>query len=96
MVTKGPPPLRNVVAACCGCNHWQADVPPRVIRDLGGDKAALVLLGEAHAAHLAECPGEGGRIKVLGQWTERPQMSNGKTADGVVALYPLPRWWVWR
>lgn len=80
---------------CMGCHHWQVDVSPRAVREIGG------LAGFAHAVATAhtedhDCPGAGGRIKVLGQWVERPPMASGAQADAVLGAFPLPRWWVWK
>lgn len=93
--TSTLPRLDDVVLVCLACHHWQCDAPPRVVRDLG-PSATLWAVGEEHVEHLKDCPGAGGRVKVLGQWVDRPQMSHGTQADGVVGASPLPRWWVWR
>jgi hypothetical protein len=96
------PDLRKYVGVCLTCNHWQVDIRPGAISDLGGWLDAMRAIGEAHAAHVgatadpdaALCPGAGGRVKFQGQWAEPPKMGSGKDADGTLALQPLPRWWV--
>ena len=96
------PDLRRHVGVCLTCNHWQVDVRPGAISDLGGWLEAVRAIGEAHSAHVGMstqpddevCPGAGGRVKVLGQWTEPPKMESGDPATGTLALHPLPRWWV--
>lgn len=91
------PPLNAVVFTCTGCAHWQCDAGPRPSRYADTPTEALMLIAAEHAAHLEECPaGTEGRIKVLGQWVERPTMESGAPASGVLAAMPLPRWWVWR
>lgn len=79
---------------CLACHHWQIDIPPRARRDLGGARAALVVVSEEYAAHLAGCVGAGGRIKIQGHWVDRPAMSDGRPADGTLGMVPFPRWWV--
>lgn len=93
---KKMPPLNAVVFTCTGCGHWQCDLGPRPSRVADTPTAAVMLVAEANAEHLDECVGAGGRIKVLGQWVDRPKMSSGSQADGVLAAMPLPPWWVWR
>lgn len=89
--------LKNVVAVCTSCNHWQADLGPKPSRIAETPLEAVALLALANAEHLADCPGgTTGRVKVLGQWVERPKMSNGAPADGLLAMFQLPAWWVWR
>lgn len=90
------PQVREVVLVCLACHHWQVDVRSGAVSDLGGNRAAMWAAGEAHHEHLPDCPGAGGRVKVLGQWVERPAMSDGKQADGLMGAVPLPRWWVSR
>ena len=85
-----------VVAVCMACHHWQADCTPRARTELGGNQPALWALVELAAEHEAECVGAGGRVKVLGKWVERPMMSSERQATGVLGMYPLPAWWVWR
>lgn len=91
------PDLRTFVLICTGCDDWTLDVPPRAVSDFGGQNPAAWAVGEAHAEHVQTCPGGTvGRVKVQGQWAERPLMTGGKPADGVMVSEPLPRWWVWR
>lgn len=91
------PPLNAVVFTCTGCTNWQLDAGPRPSRYAETPQAALMLIAEAHSEHLwDECVGgTEGRIHVMGQWVERPAMSGGAPATGVLAAQPLPRWWVW-
>jgi hypothetical protein len=89
------PDLRRYVGVCMTCDHWQVDVRPGAISDLGGWLPAMKAIGEAHSEHVwHECPNGGGRVKFAGQWAEPPRMASGKPADGTLALHPLPRWWV--
>lgn len=90
------PDLRQHVALCMSCEHWQVDVRPSSIRDLGGWVGSMKAIALAHHEHLSECPGAGGRVKFNGQWVEPPRMQSGKPADGTLAMMPLPRWWVAR
>lgn len=92
------PPLNQMVAVCAGCNHWQLDFGPRPSRYADDANAALMLAAEAHHEHLyGDCAaGTEGRIKVLGEWVERPDMADGDKPQGVMAFMGLPRWWVWR
>lgn len=78
---------------CLACHHWQVDVSNAVRQELGGSKPALWAIAQAHVEHLKECPGEGGRVKVLGQWVERPAMAGGQQAEGVMGFVPFPPWW---
>lgn len=95
MSTATRPNLRKYVAVCMTCNHWQADVRPGAISDLGGWLPAITAIGEAHAEHIqSECPNAGGRVNFNGQWAEPPKMASGNPATGTMALHPLPRWWV--
>ncbi len=87
------PDIRRYVGVCMACHHWQIDVRPGAVSDLGGSRAALWAIGEAHVDHMAECPGAGGRIKFGDQWVEPPRMSDGATASGTIQMEPLPRWW---
>lgn len=91
---SGVPDVRRCVASCMACHHWQIDVRPGAVSGLGGAQPALIAMGQAHADHLNECPGEGGRVRFQGRWVDPPRMSSGKTADGTLQLEPLPRWWV--
>ena len=36
------------------------------------------------------------RIKFNGKWVDQPVLSDGRQTDGSMAVYALPRWWVWR
>lgn len=97
--TRLPNPS-SVVYVCTACDHWQVDVPPSVVRRHYRSDALAVFrdVTQLQACHvLDECPaGTGGRIKVAGEWIDRPLMRDGKQSDGAAAAYPLPRWWVWR
>lgn len=81
---------------------WQAetltDLHPRGISDHGGGNAALMAAAQEHVNHLNdECPGGlNSRIKFNGKWVDQPVLSDGRQADGSMAVYALPRWWVWR
>lgn len=93
------PDLRHWFGICLTCHHWQIDVRPGAISDLGGWRDTMKAIGEAHAAHVwgtgeQQCPGAGGRIKFGDTWVEAPRMESGKPADGTLALQPFPRWWV--
>lgn len=91
------PDIRRHVGACMSCNHWQVDVRPGAVSDLGGWLAAMRAIGEAYHEHIYnECANAGGRIKFGDQWVEPPKMESGNPADGTLALHPLPRWWVTR
>lgn len=92
--TSRLPDLRRYVAVCMTCNHWQIDVRPGAISDLGGWLESMKAIGEEHVAHLEDCPGAGGRVNFAGQWVDPPRMKSGKEATGTMALHPLPRWWV--
>lgn len=94
--TRNTPDVRRYVATCMSCEHWQIDVRPGAVSDLGGSQAALMAIAEAHVEHLKECPGAGGRVKFNGQWAEPPLMASGKPSDGTLALNLLPVWWVIR
>jgi hypothetical protein len=95
MSTQTRPDLRKHVGVCMTCEHWQVDVRPGAISDLGGWLEAMRAIGEAHHEHIRdECANAGGRVKFAGQWAEPPLMESGKPADGTLALHPLPRWWV--
>ena len=99
---RSRPDLRRHVGVCMSCRHWQIDIRPGAIADLGGWQQALREIGEAHAAHVGMskepdadiCPGAGGRIKYGDQWVEPPLMESGNVADGTLEIQPLPRWWV--
>ena len=84
------------VAVCMACHNWQVDGSNAVRQELGGSQALMWAMAEAHNEHRSECPGDGGRIKVLGKWVERPDMASGKQADAVLGFFPYPRWWVSR
>ena len=89
------PDLRRYQGVCLSCEHWQVDIRPGAVSDLGGWLPAMQEIARAHAAHLAdECPNPGGRIRFEGSWVEPPKMNSGKPAEGTLALEPLPRWWV--
>ena len=90
------PDIRRYVGVCMGCHHWQIDVRPAAVSDLGGSRATLMLVAEENAEHLKECPGAGGRVRFGDQWVERMRMTNGDPADGMLQMEPLPRWWVTR
>lgn len=95
------PDLRRYVGVCMTCRHWQIDIRPGAISDLGGWQEAMRAIGEAHAAHIGAtatpdaetCPGAGGRVMYEGRWVDPPKMSGGKDAEGSLELRPLPRWW---
>jgi len=94
VTTTTRPDLRRYVGVCMTCEHWQVDVRPGAISDLGGWREAMRTIGEAHVDHInAECVNAGGRVKFAGQWAEPPTMGDGKPASGTIALHPLPRWW---
>ncbi len=80
------------------CQNWQIDLHPRGISDHGGGNAALMAAAQEHVQHLNdECPGGlNSRIKFNGKWVDQPVLSDGRQADGSMAVYALPRWWVWR
>ena len=92
MTPQKLPPISGGVWVCQGCHHWQADVSNAVRQEVGGSVAALLLIAAANAEHLSECPGQGGRVKVLGQWVERPTMPKGNKADGLLGFMPYPAW----
>ena len=92
MTGLSAPDVRAYVAVCAGCNHWQADTTRHAVTELGGNQPAIMAIAEAHLEH--DCPGEGGRVKVLGQWVERPTMNDGEQATALLAFHPFPRWWV--
>lgn len=94
---QGVPDVRLYVGVCMTCRHWQIDVRPGAVSDLGGARDALMAIGYAHADHLKDCPGAGGRVQFEGQWVDPPLMQDGKTeATGTIEFNPLPRWWVAR
>ncbi|MFT3871087.1 MAG: hypothetical protein QM714_02795 [Nocardioides sp.] len=86
------------VGVCTGCSHWQVDVPPIAGRDFDGPNAIVWAIGELHHEHVyGDCPGgTEGRIKVMGQWVERPGVDDGTPVQGALAFQMLPEWWVWR
>lgn len=86
--------LRRYVGICMTCEHWQIDVRPGAISDLGGWREVLQTCAREQAAHLTDCPGAGGRVKFEGRWVEPIKMANGNPATGSLAFHPLPRWWV--
>lgn len=89
--------INGIVAVCTGCNHWQIDAAGRASRLGTYARDVMLLLAQAHAEHLPDCPGgTTGRVKVGREWIERPDMGDGRKADGVLGVYPLPPWWVWR
>lgn len=92
--TGSRPDLRRYVAVCMTCSHWQIDVRPGAISDLGGWVEAMRAIGEEHVVHLEDCPGAGGRVKFGDRWVDAPLMKSGRVADGTLALTPVPRWWV--
>lgn len=87
-----PNPLLYV-ALCTGCNNWQIDVTRDAMREMDRVEAFKAIATE-HVAHQETCVNPDGRVKVLGQWVERPKMMTGRQATGVLAFTPLPRWWV--
>lgn len=91
-MTQKLPPISSGVFVCQGCHHWQADVSNAVRQEVGGSTAAVRLIAEAHIEHLPDCPAEGGRIKVLGKWVERPMMASGNQASAVLGFMPYPAW----
>lgn len=94
---SGIPGPQTAAFICAGCNDWQIDVTPRAVSDLGGAQPAILAVADEHRAHLDECPGgTTGRVKVRGQWVDRPHMSDGSEVTGMLEGHPLPRWWVWR
>ena len=95
-MTTSRPDLRRSVGVCMTCHHWQVDVRPSAISDMGGWNAAMWAIGEAHLEHLSECPGAGGRINFAGRWVDAPKMSGGKPAEGTIGMHPTPAWWVAR
>jgi hypothetical protein len=88
------PDLRRFVGVCMTCRHWQIDIRPGAISDLGGGRDALMAIAQAHADHLDQCPGAGGRVNFNGQWVTAPLMESGNEATGTLEFNPLPRWWV--
>lgn len=94
--TPRRPDVRRYVAVCMTCRHWQIDVRPGAVSDLGGGQPALMAMAEAHNEHLQECPGAGGRVNFQGQWVEPPLMESGKPGTGTLELSPFPLWWVAR
>lgn len=88
--------IRRYVGVCMSCHHWQIDVRPGAVSDLGGSRPALMAMAEAQAEHLKDCPGAGGRVKFGDRWVEPVRMSSGNPADGMLQMEPLPRWWVSR
>lgn len=97
-VPARPPAARDAVLVCMSCQNWQIDMHPRGISDHGGGNAALMAAAQEHVQHLNdECPGGlNSRIKFHGKWVDQPVLSDGRQADGSMAVYALPRWWVWR
>ena len=93
---QGSPDVRRYVGVCMTCRHWQVDVRPGAVSDLGGARPALMAMAQAHADHLPDCPGAGGRVQYEGQWVEPPLMQDGRESSGSLELSPLPRWWVTR
>lgn len=90
------PDVRRYVGSCMTCHHWQIDVRPGAVSDLGGAQPALMAMAEAHFEHLKDCPGAGGRVQIDGRWVDPPLMSEGKPSDGTMQMDLLPRWWVTR
>ncbi len=92
------PDASAVALVCMSCEHWQCDMHPRAIPQLGGRRAALMALAQVAADEHGpdSCPGAGDRVKFRGQWVEKPNMDSGEKPTGMLAAYPLPRWWVWR
>ena len=67
--TQRLPDLRRYVAVCTTCRHWQLDIRPGAISDLGGARDALWAIGLAHSEHIRDdCPGAGGRVNLDGRW----------------------------
>lgn len=93
-----PPAARDAVLVCMSCQNWQIDLHPRGISDHGGGNAALMAAAQEHVQHLNdECPGGlNSRIKFNGKWVDQPVLSDGRQFGGSMAVYALPRWWVWR
>lgn len=91
----GDPMPTACVFVCMGCHHWQVDAPPRAVRELGGVNGFAMAMAEAHVEY-HDCPGDGGRIKVHGQWVDQPTMASGRPATATLGAFALPRWWVWR
>lgn len=92
----GAPDVRRYVGVCMTCRHWQIDVRPGAVSDFGGAQPSLMAMAEAHAEHLKDCPGAGGRVNYAGRWVEPPLMNSGRPTDGTMEFSPLPRWWVTR
>lgn len=46
--------------------------------------------------HQPVCVGAGGRVRINGQWVERPRLEDGREVSGLLGAVDLPRWWVWR
>ncbi|CAI9417214.1 hypothetical protein [Nocardioides sp. T2.26MG-1] len=90
------PDIRRYVGVCMTCRHWQIDVRPGAVSDLGGAQPALMAMAQAHVEHLDDCPGAGGRVNFDGQWVDPPLMKSGRASDGTLEFNPLPRWWVTR
>ena len=92
------PDLTQFVMVCGGCQHWQVDVTPRAAKN----PDALMEAAELHRQHAYGINGEDlcvnpdGRIKVHGQWVDKPNMSSGEQANSVLVGHPLPLWWVWK
>ena len=96
LTSSRTPDVRRYVGVCMTCRHWQADVRPGAVSDLGGSHLAIMAIAQAHADHLNECPGDGGRVNWNGQWVDAPLTSSGEQADGSMEFHPLPAWWVTR
>lgn len=91
------PDIRKVVASCSRCHHWQIDVRPGAVSDLGGAQEAFMAIAYAHLDHLPECPaGDEGRIRVNGVWVDPPKMSDGAPATAALEMQHVPPWWVVR
>lgn len=93
--TRRTPDIRRYVGVCMTCRHWQIDVRPGGVSDLGGARPTHMAMVEEHRAHLTDCPGAGGRVIFEGQWVEAPLM-DGRPVAGAMELNLLPRWWVTR
>lgn len=95
-----PPPrtpdIRRYIGVCMACHHWQVDVRPGAVSDLGGAQPALMAIAQAHVEHLDDCPAGAGRVKFGDTWVEPPRMESGRRADGTLEMQPFPRWWVTR
>lgn len=97
MSTRTMPHPSTLVFGCMACANWQIDLTRHFVKEVGAQEALVAAAEEANDHLWDDCPGgTTGRVKYGDQWIERPHMSDGKEATGVLAGYPLPDWWVTR